>query len=219
MKKGDFVRVNYIGRLESGEIFDLTDEDVAKKEKLYSEKIRYKPLPVIVGAGFLISGLDKALLDMNPGDKKTIEISPEDGFGQRDPRLVKVVPQKAFEGKIEPRAGLVVDFSGMKGRIQSASAGRITVDFNNPLAGKNLKYDIEIKDEIKEKGEKVRAVLEYFGAENPEIIFEGKEVSVKMKLPDEIKERASALILEHIEGIEAVNYIETFAKKGSMQAE
>ena len=148
MEKGDFIKIDYIGRLENGEIFDLTDEETAKKEKVYNEKVKYKPVPVIVGAGFVIKGLDKALSDMKLNEKKTIEIKAEDGFGMRDPKMVKVVPKNAFKGEFEPRQGLVVDFSGIKGRIQSVSAGRVMVDFNNPLAGKNLKYELEIARQI-----------------------------------------------------------------------
>src|SRR3989344_2276698 len=80
MKKGDFVKISYTGKLETGEIFDLTDAETAKKEGIYSSKIAYGDLPIIVGANFMIKGLDNALLDLNVGDKKDIEIKPEDGF-------------------------------------------------------------------------------------------------------------------------------------------
>ncbi|MBI4170795.1 MAG: peptidylprolyl isomerase [Candidatus Aenigmarchaeota archaeon] len=213
MEKGQFVRVNYVGRLESGEIFDLTDEETAKKEKVYDERIKYKPMPVIVGAGFLIPGLDKALHDMNIGEKKTIELKPEEGFGQRDPKLVRVVPRNVFEGKVDPKPGMVVDFSGMRGRIQSAEAGRIRVDFNNPLSGKILKYEIEITEEIKDPADQVKAVLEFFGADNADIELKEHEVDIKIKLPEQLKERLSSLLLEHIAGIEKVNFIDTYTKK------
>ncbi|HLC76688.1 MAG TPA: peptidylprolyl isomerase, partial [archaeon] len=61
MQKGDFVKIAYVGRLETGEIFDLTDAETAKKEGIYNSKIIYRDLPVVVGARFLIKGLDSAL--------------------------------------------------------------------------------------------------------------------------------------------------------------
>ncbi len=213
MEKGQFVRVNFIGRLESGEIFDLTDEETAKKEKVYDERIKYKPMPVIVGAGFLIPGLDKALHDMKIGDKKGMELKPEEGFGQRDPKLIRVVPRNVFEGKVDPKPGMVVDFSGMRGRIQSVEAGRIRVDFNNPLAGKILKYEIEITEEITDPLEKVKGILEFFGADNAGAEIANNEVNIKFRFPDTLKERVSSLILENIAGIENVNFIDTYAKK------
>ena len=88
MKKGDFVKINYVGRLESGEIFDLTDIELAKKEKLFNEKVKYGPGPVILGEGFVVKGLEKALESMNSGDKKTLEVRPEEGFGERNPELI-----------------------------------------------------------------------------------------------------------------------------------
>ncbi len=213
MENGEFVRVNYIGRLESGEIFDLTDAEVAKKEGVYNEHVKYKPVPVIVGAGFLIPGLDKALHEMKVGDKKSIEVKPEEGFGQRDPKLVRVVPKKVFEGKLDPKPGMVVDFSGMKGRIQSVEAGRIRVDFNNPLAGKTLKYDIEITGEIKEPEEKVKAIMEFFGAHNADVRITEKGVEIMLKVPEQLKGRISGLIIENIEGIEKVSFIDSYIKK------
>lgn len=214
MENGQFVRVNYTGRLESGEIFDLTDAEVAKKGKIFDENINYKPVPVIVGEGFLIPGLDTALNGMQVGDKKSVDVLPEQGFGQRNAALVKVLPNKVFEGKLDPKPGMVVDFSGMRGRIQSAEAGRVRVDFNNPLAGKVLKYDIEITEEIQAPLDKVKAILEFFGAENAEAQIDGSEVNIRIKLPEHMKERISALIIKHIDGIVKVSFIETYVKKG-----
>ncbi len=213
MKKGDFIRVNYVGRLETGEVFDLTDEGVAKKEGLHNEKIKYKPVPVIIGAGFLIPGLDNAVLSMKVGEKKNVEVKPEEGFGQRDPNLVRVVPKKVFEDKVNPKPGMVVDFSGMRGRIQSVEAGRIRVDFNNPLAGKTLKYEIEITEEVQEPAAKINAVLEFFGAENTDVKLNGSEADIKIKLPEHMKEKIGQLVLEHVSEIKKVNFIDSYEKK------
>jgi len=112
MQKGEFVRISYIGRV-NGEIFDLTDEDVAKREKIFNPRIKYKPVPVIVGAGFVIPGLDEELEKMKVGEKKKVTIPAEKAFGQRKKELVKVVPESAFKKQnFKPKAGLIVDFSG-----------------------------------------------------------------------------------------------------------
>ena len=213
MQKGDFVKVSYVGRLESGEIFDLTDSEVAKKEGIYSPKTAYGDLPVIVGAKFLIKGMDNALLELNAGDKKDIEVVPEDGFGERDAKLVRTVPRKFFrDQKVEPRQGMIVDFGGTKGRIQSVDAGRIRVDFNNPLAGRVLKYNIELKEKIDQPEAQVKSVLEFFGA-NAEPKIEGKEVTINVRLPGQLKEKVSSLVIEYVEGVEKVNFVESFEKK------
>lgn len=219
MKKGEFVRIEYVARLESNEIFDLTDEALAKKENIYNPQARYKPIPVIVDAGFVIPGLDKALLDMNVGEKKKIEIEPDQGFGKRDPKLTRVVPRSAFRDmKTEPRQGMVVDFSGIKGRIQSISAGRITVDFNNPLAGKKLIYELEVKEKIDNDDGKIKAIFEFFGIDEVKAKFTADSVDIETKkLPTEIKEKVSSIIIEHVKPddktISAVRFIETYTKE------
>ncbi len=217
MEKGDVIKIDYIGRLESGEIFDLTDEELAKKENIYNRQIRYRPVPLVVGGGFVIPGLDKALLGMELNEKKTVEIEPEEGFGKRNPDLVKVVPRKSFGDK-DPKPGMVVDFSGLKGRVQSVSAGRVMVDFNNPLAGKKLVYELEIKEKVDDEKEKIKCIFDFFGIENPEIKISNNVLDVEtVKLPPEIKEKISSILLENIkpEGkpLMKIRFIESYEKK------
>ncbi len=212
MEKGDFIKIDYIGRLENGEIFDLTDEETAKKEKVHNPKVKYRPVPVIVGAGFVIKGLEKALSEMKLDERKTVEIKAEDGFGMRDPKLVKVVPKNAFKGEFEPRQGLVVDFSGVKGRIQSVSAGRVMVDFNNPLAGKNLKYELEIKEKIEDPVKQSEAIFEFFGIEASVEIAKGVADIEAREMPEELKKKISSFILDYIKGVTKVRFISTYKK-------
>ena len=209
MQKGDFVIIDFIGRLESGEIFDLTKEDVAKKENIYNKNFKYRQLPVIVGAGFLVPGLDKALLDINVGEKREVTISTEDGFGDRDPKLVRVVPMSMFkERNVDIMPGMVVDFGNARGRVQSISSGRVRVDFNNPLAGKALKYEVEIKEKIEGKEAQIKAIFDYFDAK-AEIKLEENDVTIETKLPPQMKEKISSLIKEYV-GIGKVKFLEVF---------
>ena len=214
MQKGDFVKVSYVGRLESGEVFDLTDVETAKKEGIYNSKIAYGDLPVLVGAKFLIKGLDDTLLGLNVGEKKEVEVKPDDAFGERDAKLVRTVPRKFFrDQKVEPRQGLIVDFGGTKGRIQSVGGGRVMVDFNNPLAGHVLKYTIEVKEKIDNVDDQIKSVFEFFGIRDIEPKIEGDKLSVNARLPGQIKERISSLIIEHVKGVEKVDFVESYEKK------
>src|SRR3989338_6258015 len=214
MQKGDFVKVSYVGRLESGEVFDLTDVETAKKEGIYNSKIAYGDLPVIVGAKFLIKGLDDTLLGLNVGEKKEVEVKPDDAFGERDSKLVRTVPSKFFrDQKVEPRQGLIVDFGGTKDRIQNVGGGRVMVDFNNPLAGHVLKYTIEGKEKIDNVDDQIKSVFEFFGIRDIEPKIEGDKLSVNARLPGQIKERISSLIIEHVKGVEKVDFVESYEKK------
>ncbi len=216
MEKGDFVRINYIGRLESGEIFDLTLEDVAKKENIHNPNFKYKPVPIIVGSGFVIPGLDNSILGMEVGEKKTVEIEPKDAFGERDAKNVRVIPKTLFKRQnMEPTQGMVIDFSGIKGRVQSVSAGRVMVDFNNPLAGKKLKYELEIVERIEKPEEQIKAALEFFGVDNVMISINGRIADIEAKLPVELKGKISDLILKNVktnnEKLEKVRFIDVFS--------
>jgi FKBP-type peptidyl-prolyl cis-trans isomerase 2 len=217
MEKGDFIRINYIGRLESGEIFDLTFEDVAKKENIHNPKANYRPVPIIIGAGFVIAGLEKAVFSMKVGEKKTVEVEPQEAFGEREPKLVRVVPKHAFtKQNLEPKQGMIIDFSGARGRVQSVSAGRVMVDFNNPLAGKKLKYDIEIVEKIEEPEEQIKAIFEFFGLSGVKVTITGQAVDVEAKLPAELKEKTSDLILKNVRvnngKIEKVRFMDVYAQ-------
>jgi FKBP-type peptidyl-prolyl cis-trans isomerase 2 len=215
MQSGDFIKIWYIGRVENGDIFDLTDEDTAKKEGIYNPKIRYTPVPIILGANFVIPGLEKALLEMKVGDKKTVSVEPKDAFGDRDPKMVRVVPKSAFKETV-PKQGMIVDFSGIKGRIQSVSAGRVMVDFNNPLAGKKLNYEVEIKEKIDAPKDQAGAIFEFLGIENAGIDIKDETVEItNVKLPRDLKERISTLIIDNVKAaskIKTVCFIESYTK-------
>ncbi|HLD85297.1 MAG TPA: peptidylprolyl isomerase [archaeon] len=213
MKKGDFVKINYIGRLESGEIFDLTDVEIAKKEKLFNERIKYGPIPVIMGEGFVVKGLEKALESMAVGDKKTVEVTPEDGFGQRSQELVKIVSEKDFDRQnLSPKQGMIVDFGSYKGRIQSVAGGRVTVDFNNPLAGKVLKYEVELVEKVEGSENQVKALLEFYNVDQ-KVSIENKIVKITAKTPEALRPRLADMILKHITDIESIEFVDTFTKE------
>jgi FKBP-type peptidyl-prolyl cis-trans isomerase 2 len=212
MQKGDFVRIDFVGRLESREIFDLTKESLAKENNIHNPGIKYKPVPIIIGAGFVVPGLEKALLDMKTGEKKEITVKPEDGFGERKPELVRTVPEKAFENKkVVP--GMVVDFgNNMRGRVQSMSAGRVRIDFNHPLAGKMLKYEVELKEHITDEIQQVEAILDFFGIE-PKLYYTSGTFEIEAEIPPVLKKRISSLILQYVKDVNKIRFVQSFQKE------
>ena len=144
MKDGDFVEIEYIGKIkESGDIFDLTDEELAKEKGIFNPRTIYGPITVVVGAKHVLAGLDHALLDAKPKDKKTIILEPKDGFGERNPNIVRVVPLSQFKKQnMAPTPGQYITFDqGLRGRVASVNGGRVKLDFNHPLAGKVLENE------------------------------------------------------------------------------
>ena len=221
MNSGDFVYINYVGKVkDSGEIFDLTKEDIAKKEGIFNSKFKYGPVPVVVDSKLILPGLNDALKEMKVGEKKKVEIKPENAFGQRNPDLMKLIPESMFKGQnTETKPGSFVTIRGIKGRIASVAGGRVRVDFNHPLAGKTLEYEIEIISKIEKKDEKIKSIVYYFtgiGKEDIDISIDKNQVEITIKKKAEIlrrtKEIISNTIIKWVEGIEKIKFVETFEK-------
>lgn len=189
IKTGDFVELDYTGRIKDDKIvFDTTIEDTAKASDIYSPKSKYQPVIICVGESHLVKGLDNALVGKNPG-KYTIEVKAEDAFGKKTTELLQKIPMKLFmKDDIKPYVGLDVNVDGMIGTVKNVSRGSIVfVDFNHPLAGRDLVYDIEIKRIVTDKLEMVKAILGLVGVpfENLDIMDDKATITIKSKLPDE----------------------------------
>ncbi len=166
VKKGDVVKLHYTGRVKgTNEVFDTTYEDVAKEAGIYSEKEVYGPVPIAIGGGHVVKGLDHRLEGLEVGEEYTIEVPPAEGFGRRDPKLIKVYSLGQFRRQgLRPYPGMEVKIRGggreMRGRVITVSGGRVRVDFNHPLAGRTLVYEVKIVEKIDDPIAKVKAMLE-----------------------------------------------------------
>lgn len=83
VEEGDYVEVDYTGRLQDGTIFDSSIEKIAKKSKYYDKKRDYEPLGFTVGEGELIPGFENGVKGMGVGEKKEVEIAPEEAYGKK----------------------------------------------------------------------------------------------------------------------------------------
>lgn len=201
LQSGDFVKINYIGKIkESGKVFDTTIEKVARENKIYDEKINFKVAPIVIGAAHVIKGLDEGLVGTEVGERKILEISPEKGYGQRDSKLVKVVPLKDFKKQgLNPVPGMRIEAEGRIGKVQSIGAGRVRVDFNYELAGKVLEYEVNVEEKINKLEEKIRLLLElhfpYADPNDHEVKLENGKAIVT--LSEIAKLRQEALLGKH----------------------
>ncbi len=212
LKDGDVVYIEYVGHLETGEIFDLTDEALAKKEGIFNPKGRYGPVPIVIGEGFVIKGLDEALKEMSVGEEREIDIPPEKAFGKRDPKLVKLVTISWLKQRdIPPTPGLAIDFGNLKGRIQSVSGGRARIDFNNPLAGKTLHYKVKVVKKVERNENKIAAIAEFFTGEKPKVSIKKGEAEVETRAPPELRNAISKIVLKTT-NVKKLKFVETFQK-------
>jgi peptidylprolyl isomerase len=133
VKKGQFVQVHYTGRLEDGTIFDSSEGR--------------QPLEFQAGSGQVIPGFDDAVFDMAVNDEKKINLSADEAYGPPREDLKREFPTSML-GDQEVAPGQSLWFNTPKGPIQGKvldlHAENFTVDFNHPLAGKNLEFDIKL---------------------------------------------------------------------------
>lgn len=159
VKQKDFVEIDYTAKV--GDIvFDTTSQEVAKANNIFDEKAVYKPVIVCVGQGNVIRGLDKELVGKEIKKTYKVHITPEQGFGKKSPKLLQLIPTSRFlkEG-ITPVPGLHVNVNGIFGVVKTVSGGRTIVDFNHPLAGKELDYGFKINRVVVDNKEKIESIV------------------------------------------------------------
>lgn len=215
IKLNDFVEVSYTGKLEDGTIFDTNNEAVAKANKIFSPKQKYGPIKICVGEHQILEGIDKELVGKEVGKDYTLNIPSELGFGKRDIKKVQLVPLSTFkEHKVKPFPGLQVDFDGQIGIVQRVSGGRVMVNFNHPLAGKDLVYEVKILQKITDPKEKIQSYIGHImpiKAEHMDI--EIKDKVLKLALPFELPESfCEAMTEKFTKVIEEIDKVE-FSKK------
>jgi peptidylprolyl isomerase len=156
VKSGDFLLVNYTLKVkESGETVDTTFDSVAKESHIHREDSTFGPKFIILGEGWLPKGLEESLVGLDPGTNKTVELTPEKGFGNRDPQKMRLVPLRRFRDKEYPTPGQQVEFDGRPAVVRAVGAGRVQVDYNHPLAGRTLVYDVSIDKVLDNENEKI----------------------------------------------------------------
>jgi len=221
IKIGDFVELDYTGKIKDDKIvFDTTIEEIAKTSDIHSKKFKYKPVIVCIGESHLVKGLDDALIGKNPG-KYTIEVKSENAFGKKAADLLKLIPLRLFaKDEVRPYIGLEVNVDGTIGIVRNVSGGRIIVDFNHPLAGRDLIYDIDVKRIVTDLLEQVKAVLELMGVhfENIDIMDDKATVTTKAKLPEEAV-KALADDIKKLTGLKSVDFKTEEQAKKEIRAE
>ncbi len=110
----------------------------------------YEPLEIEVGKGQVIKGFENALLGMKKGEEKEVTIPQEEGYGHRAPSLVKNIPMGVFEGaSVTPKVGQFLDTQVGICKVTNINPSDIEVDFNGPLAGETLVFEIAGEEIIK----------------------------------------------------------------------
>jgi FKBP-type peptidyl-prolyl cis-trans isomerase SlyD len=205
-KKGDFIEMDFVGRIkDTNEIFDLTNAETAKKENIFRPKFKYKPWIVCVGQGDVLRGLDRELEDKELGKTYKVELKPEDAFGKRSKELLQLIhTSKLVKNDIHPFPGMQLNVDGMFGMIKSVSGSRTLVDFNNPMAGRDVVYEFKIKKVIEDDAEKIKSFFDFnfeqkIDVEKKDDAFVLKNFKLDNAIKKTVKERLEKLLNKKIE--------------------
>ncbi|MCK5107264.1 MAG: peptidylprolyl isomerase [Nanoarchaeota archaeon] len=160
IQEKDFIELDFTGKIkETGEVFDTTLKSVATKNKL-NDKATYKPALVCIGQGTIFAKLEQGLIGKELDKEYTIELNAEEGFGKKNAKLIQLMPTSVFKKeKINPQVGLFVTINDKMGIIRTINGGRCLVDFNHPLSGKDLVYEIKPLRQITDKKEQINHLI------------------------------------------------------------
>jgi len=202
IKENSCIKLEYNAYLkENKQLFDTTSEKLAKENGLFQQEQKYEPIKIIVGKGFVIPGLDEAIVGKKIGEEFKLEIPVEKGFGKWESSLTENIKMSSFIAqKINPVKGMIINVEGRMGRIMFVSPGRFAkVDLNHPFAGKDLFYEAKVVEEVEEPEEIITAITDFLlGKEGVDVNVEGGKAVIKTKieLPDSLKEYITKLATE-----------------------
>ena len=157
----DFVMLDYVGRIkDSNQIFDLTKEDIAHNENIFDEKQVYGPQLLVLGEGQFMQGFETRLEGTHVGQEVSFELPPEEGFGLRDSKKIKIENIRDFRNQnIKPKVGQRVRIGQKSGTVIRVGGGRVVVDYNPPLAGKTLNYTVWILEKLTTEKQKISSLI------------------------------------------------------------
>ncbi|MEM3086538.1 MAG: peptidylprolyl isomerase [Halobacteria archaeon] len=156
LQKGDFVRITYTAKLDTGAVIETTDESVAREMGLHKEGATYGPRTLVLGANSAIPGLEEALLGKEAGARGSVTVPPEKGVGPRKPDRIETFTVARFPEP--PYPGMEVSLEGRHGVVETVIGRRVRVDFNHPLAGKTLVYDYKIEERVEGPEKRLEAL-------------------------------------------------------------
>ena len=221
-KKGQLILLDYTAKIkDTDEVFETTIEEDAKKNSIHEPNIKYQPKLVSVGESWVLKGLDDALPETSVGDKKTIEVSSDKGFGARDKGKVRMIPlRKLGEDAEKVSVGDTVEVDNKKGIIRYIGSGRVQIDYNHRYAGKTILYEINVKKSLDADDDKISAILKSrMPVEDDKLVFKKNDESLDITIPEEIFRAEGLPVIKHftqldlfkfVSSIKKINFIETY---------
>lgn len=223
--KGSLILVDYTAKVkDTNEVFETTIEAEAKKHSIHDPNVKYQPKLVSVGESWVIKGLDEALANSKVGDKTTIEVTPEKGFGERDSGKVRMIPlRKLGEDADKVSVGDTIEIDQKKGIVRFIGSGRVQVDYNHRFAGKTILYDVNILKSLDNDDDKINGILKrHMPVDDSKLVFKKTGTSVDITIPEELFRADGLQVMKHfiqmdifkfVKSLQKVNFLETYENK------
>ena len=215
--KGSLILVDYTAKVkDSEEVFDTTIEEDAKKHSIHEQNIKYQPKLVSIGEASypVLKGLDEALAKTAVGDKLTVEVTPDKGFGERDSGKVRMIPiRKLGEDAEKVSVGDTIEVDNKRGIIRFIGSGRVQVDYNHRYAGKTILFDVNVIKSLDSPNDKVDGILKNrLPVEDSKISFDLKDKEVNISVPEEILRADGLQIMKHFIQLDIFKFVPTLEK-------
>ena len=231
--KSSLILVDYTAKVkDTEEVFDTTIEEEAKKHSIHESNVKYQPKLVSVGEVSypVLKGLDEALAKTSVGDKLTVEVTPDKGFGERDSGKVRMIPiRKLGDDAEKVSVGDTIEVDNKRGTVRFIGSGRVQIDYNHKYAGKTILYDVNVVKSLESANEKVEGILQNrLPVENSKISFDLKNNEVSIAIPEEILRADGLQIMKHfiqldifkfVPSLEKVSFVETHINKSKPKTE
>jgi FKBP-type peptidyl-prolyl cis-trans isomerase 2 len=223
VKNGDFLRIEY-SQYVDGNLLATTSEDLAKEKGIHDEETEYGPRLIVVGAGQLVPGLEEDLIGKEIGYQGRAEVAAEKAYGAHDPSKVEIFPLTRFKEE-PPRVGMRVGVENKIGVVTRVIGRKVSVDFNHPLAGKDVVYEYKIAEGIEDQLERLKGLIKTFSRMDLECSIEDDRATIiapwEMSYYKEwfmIRRGLADMIIQHL-GMAQVDFVERHTAGPKVSAE
>ncbi len=220
--KGSLVLLNFTAKIKDvDEVIETTVEEDAKKFNVFDPTRTYEPRLVSVGEGWVLQGLDEALMSADIGQELDVEVPPEKGFGERDPNKVRMISLRKLGDKAEElKVNDTIEIDDKAAIVRYIGSGRVQVDYNHRLAGKTITYEVQILKQLEQDDEKIVALIKRripLDETKMKIVIE--ENNLDIELPNDrymyeglqiIKRAIVSDIFKYVNTVKKIKFVETY---------
>ena len=192
LQNGDFVRIDYTARsVEEDQLIDTTDPAVAEEEGIEDTDQEFSPRTIVLGEGHLFEDVEADIFGKDVGDTGTATVAAANAFGEYDQDAVETVSADKID-EDDRYPGAHVHIGGRHGYVETIIGGRARVDFNHPLAGKDIEYEYELLDVVDDREDQAESIFEIYLDIRPEVWIDVEEEQEEVRVDSDEDDEADA---------------------------